>query len=67
MMREVMVVFLHILSVSQLILIKVSQAKYLKARTVWRSFHHITKAMVLESGGTGKEREVNTLHGENRY
>ena len=67
MMREVMVVFLYILSGSQVMLIQVSQAKYLKARTVWRSFHHITKAMVLESGGTGSKREVNTLHGENRY
>ena len=66
MMREVMVVFLYILSGSQVMLIQVSQAKYLKARTVWRSFHHITKAMVLESGGTGREREVNTLHGEIR-
>ena len=64
MMREVLLVFLYILSGSQVMLIQVSQAKYLKARTVWRSFHHITKAMVLESGGTGREREVNTLHGE---
>ena len=66
MMREVLLVFLYILSGSQVMLIQVSQAKYLKARTVWRSFHHITKAMVLESGGTGREREVNTLHGEIR-
>ena len=44
-------------------LIKVSQSKYLKSRTVWRGYYHLTKAMVLENSD-GRAREVDTLTGK---
>jgi hypothetical protein len=38
---------------------EVTQAKYLRARTLFRDYHHITKSMVME----GRGREVDRLEG----
>lgn len=40
-----------------------SQAKYLRAKTVHRSYHHITKDLVVKDDKSSKRREVVCLAG----
>ena len=42
--------------------LKSGKAKFLKARTLWRAYYHITKDMVLEHG-IKQEREVERFEG----
>ena len=41
---------------------EVVQVKFLRARTLYRAYYHVTNSMVLEDG-PGREREVDTLPG----
>ena len=41
---------------------EVAQVKFLRARTLYRAYYHVTSSMVLDDG-PGREREVDTLPG----
>ena len=52
----------------QPILREVSQQRFLRAKTMWRSYHHVTKDLV-EAGSKAKhaKREVERLVGKLQY